>query len=200
MRQLTVFLLRHGQTTHNQHLLGRTDVPLSAMGWQQMSDALTKSLHFDQIITSPLIRCHDFATQYAKSNACPLLIEPMLQELDFGIWDGQTHDALWQQPNALLEAFYRDPWQQTPPNGEAVADFCQRLDNTWQSLLQQSGSSLVICHGGVIRYFIAKILGMPLPGTRHLTALDIPHAALIKISITVDDNDVVWPTIHWSSH
>jgi len=198
MRQLTLFLLRHGQTTQNKHLLGRTDVALSATGLEQMKQSLAHHHYFDQIITSPLIRCFDFATDYAKSINCPLRVEPNLQELDFGLWDGQSYDNLWQQPNPQLEAFYQNPWLQTPPKGEPVADFCQRVDTAWQALIQQQGSSLVICHGGVIRYLMAKILGMPLPGTRHLTALDIPHAALIKISITIDDNDIVWPTIHWS--
>jgi alpha-ribazole phosphatase len=197
MQQFTLYFMRHGQTTRNNHLLGRTNVPLSADGWQQMSDSLAKTIQFDRIITSPLIRCHQFACDYATSIDKPLLVDSNLQELDFGTWDGQSYQALWQQPNPELTAFYQDPWQQTPPNGESVVDFCLRVDLAWQDLLQRRGTSLVICHGGVIRYLMAKILGMPLPGTRHLTALDIPHAALIKISITIDDNGIVWPTIHW---
>ena len=90
MQQFTLYFMRHGQTTRNNHLLGRTNVPLSVDGWQQMSDSLATTVQFDQIITSPLIRCHDFACDYAKLLNKPLHIDPNLQELDFGAWDGQS--------------------------------------------------------------------------------------------------------------
>lgn len=193
--QLT--LLRHGETISPKHLNGSTDIALSQHGYQQMADAVTPLDNFDLITTSPLIRCQHFAKKLSSQREWPLRVETELREICFGDWDGLAMEQLYQRYPQQLDTFWKTPWQFTPPNGETMTDFSQRVDIAWEQLISQHKSTLIICHSGVIRYLIAKILGMPLPGNHHLVALNIGYAARVDIEIVVEDNGKVWQTIQW---
>ncbi|MGO2393025.1 MAG: histidine phosphatase family protein, partial [Halomonas sp.] len=62
----TIDLLRHGEPVGGRMLRGSTDHPLSDAGWQQVKDAVMRHtveghLPYDAIVTSPLMRCREFA-------------------------------------------------------------------------------------------------------------------------------------------
>jgi len=197
MIKFRLTLLRHGETLAPKHLNGRTDIGLSQRGVQQMTSALSTDDIFDQIITSPRQRCLLFAQDIAQQRQWPLDIEANLAEIDFGDWDGQAIDALYRQYPKQLEQLWQTPWQFTPPNGEPLNQFSQRVDHAWQHLLEQQKNSLIVCHSGIIRYLIAKVLDMPLPGNKHLIALSIGYAARVDIDITVDGQGKIWQTLQW---
>jgi len=54
-------LIRHGETISGHCYLGSTDSVLSESGWQQMRAAVLGQAPWDNIISSPLKRCRDFA-------------------------------------------------------------------------------------------------------------------------------------------
>ena len=101
-----------------------------------------------------------------------------------------------------LGDFWQDPWQCQPPNGESMESFMERVDNFWQNLLSQlcqselekadSLNTLVLSHGGVIRYLLAKVLGLPIPGTYHMTNLDVPYGSLIHLQVFIDNEGKAW--------
>lgn len=191
--------MRHGQVALEQCLLGRTDSPLSEMGKQQMAEALVSSPVFDHLYCSPLLRCADFSREYTAKHLIPLTVDKRLAELDFGDWDGQPYQQLWQLDGERLGLFWQDPWQTPPPNGETMANFTRRIDEMWQQLLEQhqGESLLVVTHGGVMRYLLAKILKMPLPGSHHLSAIELPYASRISVSVWHDEDGRSWPKVHW---
>lgn len=112
-----------------------------------------------------------------------------------------------------LGDFWQNPWQYQPPNGETMIDFTQRVDHFWQNLLaeliqaeqeqkqnenqssQQQENILVVSHGGVIRYILAKVLGLPLPGVNHMTNIDVPYGGLIHLQVIIDDSGNAWPKL-----
>jgi alpha-ribazole phosphatase len=55
----------------------------------------------------------------------------------------------------------------------------------------------VVAHGGVIKHLIARVLNLPMPGTVHMSHIDIPYAGLVKVNIYTDDSGVDWPKIVW---
>jgi alpha-ribazole phosphatase len=73
-------LVRHGQIAGPPALYGRTDVALSRDGWQQMHLQTSRMCNLDNIITSPLRRCHDFAKELASDNQLTLQVETDMQE------------------------------------------------------------------------------------------------------------------------
>ncbi|MGB2742204.1 MAG: histidine phosphatase family protein [Cognaticolwellia sp.] len=224
MSAFNIYLLRHGALVQSGILCGSTDIALSEIGEQQLIEA-TKSLpEISQCYSSPLIRCRQFADQYAQQHGLSVQILAELQEMNFGDWDGKSYQTLWQpelqsklQPElqadqqrvqhtkeklTTLGDFWQNPWQCQPPNGETMIDFTQRVDHFWQNLLaeliqakQQQKNILVVSHGGVIRYILAKVLGLPLPGINHMANLDVPYGGLIHLQVSIDDSGKAWPKL-----
>lgn len=181
-RITSIDLLRHGACEGGDIYRGRTDVQLSAQGWQQMEQAVSIALDWQRIITSPLARCRDFAERYAGCRNLPLQVELALQEMDFGAWEGRLTQEIWQETPDLAARFYEDPGAITPPGGESAAAVQARVVAVWQELLQQCAGErlLLICHGGVMRLLLAHLLAMPLAAVMRLY---IPYAALAQVRV-----------------
>lgn len=200
-RITTLDFLRHGEchdalpdgkknTDSLSIFRGRTDSPLSETGWQQMDQAvrhwqspLSDINHdWDIIITSPLKRCRLFAEQLAEFLQLSVEIHPALQEIDFGDWDGQLVTDIQQQYPQEIAHFWSNPAQHTPPNGEPLMAFHQRVLSGFETMIKthQDRRALVVCHGGVVRSIIGHCLNMPL---HSLPRLSVPHACMTQINI-----------------
>lgn len=215
MSVFNIYLLRHGELVQSGILCGRSDIALSDTGKQQLIKATQNLPEISYCYSSPLLRCREFAERYCQQQGLSLQVLAELQEMNFGDWDGKSYQALWQiattdgevtpEPQLTLGNFWQDPWQCQPPNGESMASFTARVDHFWQHLLARlsqahqkktdSSNSLVFSHGGVIRYLLAKILGLPIPGTYHMTNLDVPYGGLIHLQVAIDDNGNAWPKL-----
>ena len=128
----SIRLLRHGICEGGNIFRGHWDSPLSREGHQQMLAACAELQDIDVIISSPLQRCRqvaeELAQQYSNSD---LLIEEGLKEINFGDWEGANIDALMESQQSQLEAFWSDPVSNSPPNGETMVDFNQRVCQAW---------------------------------------------------------------------
>ena len=197
MNQFTLTLLRHGETVSPKSLNGSTNVDISNKGYQQMLDACATLKGIEHISSSPLQRCCKVADFIAKEWNVPFEIHNELSEMNFGDWDGISIDTLFRKFPQQMDQFFNAPWQTKVPNGESVKDFYERVDAVWLTHLNLQKNALLVCHGGVIRYLIAKILGMPITGNKHICALKVDYAAVVQINITIDDDNIVWPTLIW---
>lgn len=197
MHQFTLTLLRHGETVSPKSLNGSTNVDISDKGHQQMLDACSTLKNIEHVSSSPLQRCAKVASLIAEKWKTPFEIHTQLSEMDFGDWDGQTLDLLFEKHPQQMDQFFNAPWQTQVPNGESIKDFYERVDVAWLAHINLRKNSLIVCHGGVIRYLIAKILEMPLKGNKHISALKIDYAAIVQINIIIDDENIVWPTLIW---
>ena len=83
-------MLRHGEPVGGKRFRGSTDDPLSEMGWQQMRTSLEGESHWDVIVSSPLRRCAEFATEVADKHELSTEIMQGLAEIEFGAWEGMT--------------------------------------------------------------------------------------------------------------
>lgn len=191
----TVDLLRHGEVLGGQYYRGITDDPLTAAGWQQMM-AQCRQGQWDWVISSPLQRCRAFADDLMKQAAIPLQIEPAWMEIDFGDWEGLSADEIQQRDPDGLQAFYQDPLNHSPPNGEDYADFSDRVYRAWQNLLLEHRGKrlLIITHAGVIRALFVRVLDIPV--TRSLQ-IAVPHACLTRFTCYHDGGDQF---IQFNSH
>ena len=95
---MTVYLelLRHGETELGGGLRGSLDDALTAAGWAQLRAAVIEGGPWDRLISSPLQRCARFAEELAAQQSLPLSLEPDLQELHFGDWEGRSTAELMQ--------------------------------------------------------------------------------------------------------
>ncbi len=156
-----VDLIRHGQPQGGNLYSGhKIDDPLSDKGWQQMRDAIDDKAPWNQIITSPMQRCQDFARAISEQHQIPLTIEQDFREVGFGSWEGKTREQLKADRLQEYEDFYRDPVNCRPPGAEALDAFIERVTTAYEKQLQQHNGQhiLIVAHAGVMRAIIGLTL------------------------------------------
>ena len=192
-----VDLLRHGEALGGRRLRGaRNDDPLNERGWEQLRRATALDPGWEVVITSPQARCREFAQSFAAHGGYRLEVEERLREYDFGDWDGRVLEELWREDGARLAGFLGDPDRFTPPGGERAAAFRVRVRAARDALLARHEGChlLVIGHGGVLRQWVADVLGAP-AGVHG--ALDWPHAAMSRIRVVDDPPHPRHQTLLW---
>ena len=178
-------LLRHGETELGGGLRGSLDDALTANGWAQMRAAVAQQGPWDRLISSPLQRCARFADELGARLNVPVSLEKDLQELHFGAWEGQSAAALMQTDADGLGRFWADPYSFTPPEGEAVEDFSQRVLGAVARLHRAYAGErvLLISHGGVMRLLLARARGLP---REHLLNVEVGHGGLFSLRVAAD--------------
>jgi len=171
-KETRIDLLRHGEPVGGSRYRGGVDDPLSEKGWEQMWNAIEPEPPWQQIVSSPLLRCSAFAESLAASLDLPVGLEPRFAEVGFGVWEGRTRAELDRENPGQVERFYRDPVNQRPPGAEPLEEFTGRVQAGFNDLLERCAgqSVLVVGHAGVIRAILAY-------------ALDIPFASMYRISV-----------------
>lgn len=175
---IQVDVLRHGECQGGEIFRGATDVALSEAGWQQMRASVRPlGRPWQAIVCSPMLRCRAFAEELAQQLDLPLRVDNGWREMSFGDWEGQLREELFAREGDRIAAFYQDPVNQPPPNGEAADALQQRVADAYRQVLDQASDQrvLVVTHGGVIRALLAHVLSMPL---ERMFTLDVPYACL----------------------
>ncbi|MCQ3003547.1 alpha-ribazole phosphatase family protein [Pseudomonas syringae] len=175
-------MLRHGETELGGGMRGSLDDALTDTGWAQMRAAVAEAGPWDRIVSSPLQRCARFAEELAERLALPLSLEPSLQELHFGDWEGHSAAQLMETDAEGLGLFWNDPYGFTPPNGEPVIEFSARVLAAVEKLHQAYAGErvLLVSHGGVMRLLLANARGLP---REQLLQVTVGHGALLAISV-----------------
>jgi len=177
---LTIDLLRHGALCGGTRYRGRCDDDLTAEGraamdavWRRISDSV------ERIIASPLKRCRIPAADWAGERRIPLQIDSRLEELHYGDWEGKTMEEISATHGAMLRQWRLDPAGMTPPGGEAMENFYQRLSAFWRQLLaEESGHLLIVGHSGVNRTLLAIALETSLATSRRM---QLPYACWSRL-------------------
>jgi alpha-ribazole phosphatase len=122
------------------------------------------------VCTSPARRCLDLALRVDPAAR----IDPRLQELDFGAWEGVRWDTI-AQPD--FDAWANGLPDTAPPGGEALTAMAARLSDWLADMSAGSASAggetsgengghsntvLAITHAGAIRVLRAIVEGVPL--------------------------------------
>lgn len=180
----TIHLLRHGEPSGGNVFRGRTDHPLTPLGYEQMSQAVAGQT-WDVIISSPLSRCWQFAEDLAQRLDVPLFEANGLREFDFGVWENQPMDQVFKDDYERIKGLWEDPMHFASPEGESVLNFEARVLKDWFGCLNRPDQTqLIICHGGVIRMILKEVLGLPYP---NINRFDVPYASLTKLSVNQDE-------------
>lgn len=184
-------LLRHGKPAGGDRFRGVQDDPLSETGWQQMRTSVGEMAPWDVVVTSPLCRCAAFATELSMRHGLTVETEPRLAELAFGEWEGKSYEQVKQEQPEAWQAFFDDPANNTPPGGEEMAAFFDRIDAAWDDLVERHNGKhiLVVCHGAVMRAIYRRILGMPISS---LFLIEVPYACLTRIRCHPEGNRLVF--------
>ena len=160
MQETIIDLIRHGQPEGGSVYRGHTiDDPLSKLGWSQMWQAVGDFAPWQQVVTSPMQRCHSFAEQLALKHTLPLSTEKRFEEVGFGSWEGLSRKQIQENNPQEYKDFYHDPINCRPSGAEPITDFIDRVRCAYEDTLQQHAGQhcLIVAHAGVIRAIIAHV-------------------------------------------
>ena len=190
--------LRHGLPEGDGCLRGHTDFPITPQGLEQMWCAVEGLSDVEKVVTSPLVRCREFAEQFTGRFELP--IEPVehWKEMNFGHWDGQSRDSLWENYGETLSQYWQNPWKSNPHGGESLREFDSRIQQAWEALLAQNGGKrlLLVTHAGVMKQFLRILLDMP-ENASYLHRMELPYAARYRVTVYHDENGTNWPQLQW---
>jgi alpha-ribazole phosphatase len=185
---LELYLVRHGETLGNRQKLfyGRKDYALNERGREQAKRVATelKKLELDAIYTSPLKRAIETATAIAHFH--PYLdigVMDELSEMDFGLWEGLSHQEIAKEYPREWETWCRDWWETMVPQGESALQVHQRVTDCLNRIIKAcppDGRIAVISHHGCLRSAITHILGV---GMESYWRFAVEPGGIVKINI-----------------
>jgi len=183
MTDTVIDLIRHGEPVGGRVYRGnRIDDCLSETGWHQMRSAVRDTARWQQVVSSPMARCHQFAKEIASKYELPLEVAPDFREVGFGSWEGRTPDEIVRDSPEEYEAFYADPVNSRPAGAEPLQDFYSRAVTAFDRLAENYKDQrvLVVTHAGVIRAIVAYALEAPLAS---MYRMKIDYAGVSRVRV-----------------
>ena len=180
-----VYLVRHGHVNNGneKRYLGRTDVPLDAVGIEQAKTLREyfKNIPLNAVFTSLLKRCVQTTEIVCKGKCVHYEMVEAFTEIDMGDWENvpmaqikSAYPELYAQRGDNLEYF-------TPPNGESFHDVAGRAKYAFDAITHHAqGSILIVAHAGVNRTILANILGISI---NEMFCIEQPYACV---------NEFIW--------
>ena len=175
MNAKQIVLVRHGETEWalaGRHT-GRKDLPLTPHGVEQAAGLAARLARwsFATVLCSPLLRARQ--TCEGAGFADRALLDPDLQEWDYGDYEGRTGPEIRAtRPDWKL---FRDGC----PGGESPSDVIARADRVRDRLATLAGDVLVVAHGHLLRILTARSLDLPIDSDR-LSALAPASIAVLR--------------------
>jgi len=173
-------LMRHGEPVGGRRYRGQVDDPLSEKGWAQMRAAVGEAAPWHHVVSSPLLRCREFAETLAARHALPLRLDERLKEVGFGVWEGKSAAEIEAESPGTLMRFKADPVNARPAGAEPLADFHARVAAALDALLAQHAGQhvLLVGHAGVMRMALAWALRIPL---EHAYRIEVATASFTRL-------------------
>lgn len=153
---MSIYLIRHGQTSGNAaRRLQTPDTPLNDEGHEQarrLGDRL-RDVGIGHVLSSDLARARQTAEAVVSTTGAPLVLEPLLQERNFGDLRGELYDDIG--PNLFDDTF-------DPPGGESGEVFRARARDAWERVVaysaevEHAGHLAVVTHGLLYRVLFSR--------------------------------------------
>lgn len=185
----TLVLIRHAPTLENEThvMIGRTDPSLHRIG-QKKAQAVALALagvQLDMIITSPLRRAYETATEIARlQTSVPVCVEENLRELDLGVVDGLSSFEAYEQHRELFDLALTPTTEDFAfPSGEAWSKAADRMTECVNRILEVHADQTVciVTHGGLLGLWRCRISEQPLGAFRQLQPKHASFSVVIKV-------------------
>lgn len=163
-----IILIRHGETDWNREQIfrGRMDVALNDVGLAQ-AEAVRESLkdvEIHRIYSSPLKRAFETAGALGKNRGLAVEIEEGFIDIDFGKWQGLSHQKVKDEYESLYATWLAEPHEVVFPEGESLKDVGKRsMEALGKVIKNHPGETLaIISHRVLNKVLLCGILGLHL--------------------------------------
>jgi broad specificity phosphatase PhoE len=192
----SLILVRHATTEASRagrNLGQRTDPGLTAEG--ELRAARTgaaialelAALEHDtlRIVSSPALRSRQTASSIATAiGGPPLEVEPGLNEIDYGAWEGLTPAQCLARDPTRRATWERDPYRTSTPGGESGRDVAARAFPVLEALevwlaADRTRAVVAVSHNHVLRLRLTALLGLPLREYRRQVQTDPAAYSLV---------------------
>ena len=181
-----LYLARHGETDDNANLVfqGQGGKGLNSRGRAQarrLAERMRKA-RVTTIIASDLERADETARIVSHESGLLHSVDPDLREVDVGLWTGKGHDEITE--------LYSEEWAAWSAGvdvrrggGETYAELALRIERAVTRVVAMHARDpiLVVSHGGSIKSYVAKILGVSTDGMRALAGVGNCGLTLLEI-------------------
>ena len=166
MKQIRIFIARHGQTDYNKRglLQGRgIDAPLNETGFRQAGQlsSYLKGYDTDGLVSSSLVRTWQTAEPLRKAKELDIVRKTELDEMHFGEFEGKPYMDAAKDLDELQKFWKRGELDVPVPGGESPRQVFKRANSAFHEIADAfSGGNLVmVLHGRLIRILVSEWLG-----------------------------------------
>jgi len=185
-----IVLARHGHTDVGKgKCIGRTDVPLSALGKEQAS-IVADVLHvfkFKKLLSSPAVRAVDTLGPLADRLGVKPEVLSALHEIDMGEWDGLFFEDIRTRFPTAYDERGKNFGSFRAPGGESFNDVADRAMGAITRLARGPQPILAVTHAGVIRAILCRLTGHPMDDLFHFRPA---HATCVVLSSSPEGMEV----------
>ena len=162
----TIYLVRHGQTAWNREEVfrGRADIPLNETGRKEalLTGECLKKVKASAIYSSPLSRAVETAEAISRYQGKEVLISDGLIDIDFGRWQGVSHEEVKERFGDLYRQWKDSPHLVKFPGGESLEDVRKRVLRGIDEILPDHGDEtlVMVSHRVVNKTLLCGLLGL----------------------------------------
>lgn len=160
-----IILVRHGETDWNlkEVFRGTIDIDLNETGLRE-AELLGKylsNINIGSIYSSPLRRALKTAELIACHHKLAVEIAPELRDLDFGKWQGLTHQEVIDKYKKDYDMWVKRPELVKIPSGESLDEARERsLNLIYRVILGKEDRIVIVSHRVIIKIIICALLGL----------------------------------------
>ncbi|MBW0272823.1 histidine phosphatase family protein [Nocardia sp. MH4] len=199
--EMTLTLVRHGESTGNASGLIDTTVPgpeLTAKGWEQSAAVaeLLADCKFDGVYASTMIRTQQTAAPTSQLCGLPTVIEDGIHEIEAGIYEGTPERDAGRDYFAAPLQWIQGNLDARIPGSINGHEFKKRMNDSIQDI-QDRGSkrAAVFSHGGAIMVWTLMSVSDPDPSKLQSDPLHNTGRVVVKGSPAKG-----WKLVSWDGH
>jgi 2,3-bisphosphoglycerate-dependent phosphoglycerate mutase len=196
--QLTVYVVRHGQTDWNKdgRIQGGTDNPLNATGREQAAAMarLMAEVKIDTVYVSSHKRAQQTAEVFqGRSPNVPIVAMDELRERFFGKFEGAN------DKDAAIVADWnkrRFTWGDDMEGGETLESQSRRAEAALKTIRDKhsaGGTIVIVGHGGINPLLVSHLIGVP--PQEGASAINQANDEIYRIELPKSGAAAIWKLI-----
>jgi broad specificity phosphatase PhoE len=185
---LTLYFLRHGQTTFSREgaFCGSgLDPGLTADGLEMARQfaAAYRAIPWSAIYSSPLQRTLMTAQPLSDAVGMTPELRDELKEIGYGKWEGQSAETINRDYHDDYVRWEADPGWHAPTGGEPAVAIAHRGLRVVEEIKQRfsHGNVLIVSHKATIRVILCSLLGIDVGRFRYRLACPVASVSVVEL-------------------